>query len=134
MKRLAVQIGLVTLLLFGPAVFSGCAHPKLTPETPKAAVAMRADSFVVRVNELQAAVIQVCGVGPQCIPGSIDTNLARDIVQAMIDIRTVLAETPDGWQAAVKRIWMQIRPRFSGVYNVAIQSAFGLVDALVGAL
>lgn len=126
------RVLLLILALIAP-IEAGC-HKNLTFETPKAQAAMRADDIVVRVNELQAAVIQACGPDPVCQPNGIDTNTARAIVQASIDIRAVLKSTPDGWQATVKTAWAQIKPRFAGITNVAIQAAFGLVEAAIGAL
>jgi len=95
---------------------------------------LQADEIVIRVNELQGAVIQACGAGPQCQPGSLPTATARQIVQGMIDLRTVLKSLPDGWQASVRATWAQVKPRFAGITNPVILSAFAAVDALLGGI
>jgi len=124
MKRLI----LILVLLFAPAVL-GCASKKLTPETPKAAVAMKADAVVIRLNELQAAVIQSCVTDDACVASGIGKDLARLVVQTCIDIRSTLRDVPNGWQATARTAWAQVRSRLALVRNPVIQSVFALVDA-----
>lgn len=123
MRRLIVILALLA---------SACA--KVTPETPKAAAAITADAVVVRVNEVQAAVIDYCGPAPQCAPGTIDTNTAREVVKAMTDLRTVLKAVPAGWQASVKAGWTQAKIRLVGITNAAIVAAIAALDVLIGGL
>jgi hypothetical protein len=127
MKRLLI------LPLFCLLAFSGCAK-KVTGATPVAQAALNADAVVIRVNELQAATIQYCGPAPQCALGTLDTALARQIVQTTIDLRQVLKAVPAGWQATVKQAWAQARPKFQAVTNPAIVAALAAVDLAVGAL
>lgn len=127
MKSLFVILALS--LCFAPA----CSK-KVTPETPRAGVALVADAIVVRVNELQATVIQACGPQATCAPNTISTPLARDIVQTCIDLRITLKSIPDGWQATVRAAWTRAKPRFAAVTNPAIQAAIVAVDALLGSL
>lgn len=126
----SLYAGIVILALcLAPA----CAK-NITPETPRAGAALTADAVVIRVNELQATVIQVCGPQALCAEGTISTALARDIVQTCIDLRTTLKAVPDGWQATVKTAWSRAKPRFATVTNPAIQAAFSAVDALLSNL
>ncbi len=128
MRRILLALALAL------AILPGCASKKLTPETPVAAAALKADAVVIRVNELQASVIEACGPAPECQPNSIPTATAREAVKAMIDIRTVLRTTPAGWQATVKSTWAQVKQRLGSVTNPAILSAVALVNAAVEAL
>jgi len=125
MKRLLCCLPLLFVL--------GCA-PNVTPENPSAAKAIAADAVVSRVNELQAATIQYCGPAPQCATGTIDTALARQIVQTSIDLRATLKAVPDGWQQTVKAAWATARPKFATVTNPAIVAALAAVDLAIGAL
>lgn len=115
-------------------LIAAACHHNVTPENPRAAQALAADAVVVRVNELQAAVIQACGAGPECQPNSLSTSLARDIVQTSIDLRTTLKAVPDGWRLTVKTAWNQAKPRFALIANPAIQAALAAVDGLIGGL
>jgi len=129
MKRFILILALVA---------SGCA--KVTPESPKAAAAIKADEVVLRVNELQAATITACwpdGVPKaECAPGGIKTAAARELVKVAIDVRSVAKAVPTGWQASVKAAWTQAKPRITalGPFPQAIQIAFGLADVLIGGL
>jgi len=129
--RLAVTLALV-------AVLGACA--KVTPATPKAATAIKADEVVLRVNELQAATITACwpdGVPKaECAPGGISTAAARELVKAAIDARTVAKAVPAGWQASIKASWTQAKPRITalGPFPQAVQIALGLVDVVIGGL
>ncbi len=125
MKRLIV----IALLCTAPA----CSH-KVTGATPVAQAALNADAIVIRVNELQAAVIQACGPAPQCQPNSLSTALARDLVQTCLDLRATLKAVPAGWQATVRAAWQQARPRFNPVTNPAILAALAAVDVILGGL
>lgn len=120
---------LATFLVGAPA----CSH-KVTPATPRAAAALTADAIVIRVNELQATVIQLCGVGATCAPGTISTQLHDQIVQTCINVRTVLKSVPNGWQSTVKTAWAAGKARFGVVTNPAITAAIGAVDILIGGL
>lgn len=110
-----------------------CAPKNVTPETPRAASAITADQIVIRVNELQAAVIQACGPARTCAPGTIDTAVADEIVRACIDLRQVLRSVPDGWQAATRATWTRVKPRLN-TNDVVITAAINAVDALIGGL
>ncbi len=129
--NLRQKVGLAVTLSMLTTV-GACA--KITPETPKAAAAIKADAVVVRVNELQAAIIDYCGPAPQCAPGTIDTNVARDVVKTMIDVRKVLKTVPQGWQMSVKEAWTVAKTRLAGVTNPAIVAALAAGDALIGGL
>lgn len=131
MKRFVVAFVVALSLSFTP----GCAG-KNTGATPRATAAMTADAIVVRVNELQATVIDACGPAPTCQPNTIPTPLAREIVQTCIDLRNTLdvRKRPVGWQAIVKAAWTQARPRFAAVTNVAILAALSAVDVTIGGL
>lgn len=131
-RRLVLWLVLAALLSTTPLT-SACAK-KNTGATPTASAAITADAIVIRVNELQATVIQACGPAPACQPNSLSTILARDIVQACIDLRTTLKAVPAGWQATVKAAWAQARPRFASVTNVAILAALSAVDVAIGGL
>lgn len=134
MKRrcsLALRLALCSLLA---SSVLACANKNVTPDTPRAAAAITADAIVIRVNELQAAVIQACGPALTCQPNSLSTALARDIVQTSIDLRTTLKAVPSGWQTTVKTAWAQAKPRFAGIMNAAIIAALSAVDALIGGL
>lgn len=113
--------------------FAGC-NKQVTGATPMANAAIAADAVVIRVNELQAATIQYCGPAPQCAPGTIDTQLARQIVETSIALRQTLKAVPAGWQATVKSAWKQARPKFASIQNPAIVAALAAVDLAVGAL
>lgn len=106
----------------------------VTPETPKAAAAITSDSIVIRVNELQAAVIQLCGVARTCAPNTISTATADAIVQVSIDLRTVLKDVPNGWQATVRTTWTQAQPKLAGITNPAILAAIQTLDAVIRTL
>jgi len=123
--RLVVTLALLTVL-------GACA--KVTPETPKAGAAIKADAVVVRVNELQAAVIDYCGPAPQCAPGTIDTNTARDVIKALIEVRSVLKASPNGWQASAKAGWAVAKARLVGITHPAILAAVAAADVLIGGL
>lgn len=125
--RLAVTLVLLTVL-------SACA--KITPETPKAAAAITADAVVVRVNELQAVVIDYCGLAPDglCLPGTIQTSTAREVIKGCIDLRTVLKAVPAGWQATAKASWAQLKLRLAGVSNQGVIAAMAALDVLIGGL
>ena len=131
--RFYAKVGLILTLLFAPAVL-GCASKKLTPATPVAARAMTADQVIVRVNEVIAAINAACGPALACQPNTINTNLARELVQGCIDLDKVLKDSAPGWKATVKSTWNVLRQKFAGITNIAVQSAFGLLDVAVGAL
>jgi hypothetical protein len=133
LARRCATVAVLVALLTVPIVSSGCAKT-VTPETPRAAAALTADAIVIRVNELQAAVIQACGPAVTCAPNTLSTNLARDLVQTTIDLRTTLKAVPDGWQATVRTAWTQAQPRFAGITHPAIQAALAAVNALIGSL
>ena len=126
MTRLIVLLPLLFVL-------SGCAK-NVVPENPSAAAAIGADAVVIRVNEVQAATIQYCGPAPTCAPGTLDTNLARTLVQTCIDLRATLKSVPDGWKASVKTTWATARPRFASITNPAIVAALSALDLAIGAL
>lgn len=132
-RRIGLTLALVALLT-STVLSGGCADKNLTPETPKAATALKADAVVVRVNELQAALIEACGPDAQCRPDSLDTNLFRTLISGCIDLRTVLRATPEGWRETVRASWAQTKPKFAGITNPAIVAALGLVDAAIGGL
>lgn len=135
MRLPGMRFNVLALIMMLTLTFSvGACSKKATPETPKAGSALTADAIVVRVNELQATVIQLCGPQPACAPDTISTALARDIVQTCIDLRTTLKAVPDGWQATARTAWMRAKPRFVGVTNPAIQAAISAVDALLSNL
>lgn len=125
MKRLILILALVSV---------GCAPKNVIPENPSAAKAIGADAVVLRLNELQAATIQYCGPAPQCAPGTLDTTLARQIVQTTIDLRATLKAIPDGWKQTVKTAWATQRPRFASITNPAIIAALAAVDVAIGGL
>jgi hypothetical protein len=138
-QRLWFDLGIIPLgwvigIVFALMLTQGCASKKLVPETPKAAAGMKADAVMQRVYELERSVIAACGQEPQCAPNSLDTPLARAIVQSCVDMAAVLRVAPEGWQAAVRAIWAQIRPKLSMVTQPAIMASFGVVDALLGGL
>jgi hypothetical protein len=116
-------------------VLMGCAPvPGPTPATPRAAAAITADAVVVRVNEVQAALIDYCGPAPECAPGTLPTATAREAVQLLIDVRSILKTAPDGWQAAAKAAWARARLRLDGVTTTALALAIGAADALFAGL
>lgn len=129
MRKYVWFVPLLFVLTFAPAC-----NKKVTGATPVATAALGADAVVVRVNELQAATIQYCGPAPQCAPNTIDTQLARQIVQTSIDLRQTLKAVPNGWQATVKTAWAQARPRFASITNPAIVAALAGVDIVIGGL
>ncbi len=128
-RKLPVVL-LVCVLGFGSTAAS--CPKKVTGDTPIATAALTADAIVIRVNELQATVIQACGSAPQCQPNSLSTPLARDLVQTCIDLRTTLKAVPAGWQATARAVWQQARPRFAPVTNPAIVAALTAVDVYLG--
>lgn len=132
-RRFALVLALCALLTSTVLTGEGCAG-KVTGSTPIATAALQADAIVIRVNELQATVIQACGPAPTCQPNSLPTPLARDIVSTCIDLRTTLKTVPAGWQASVKVAWAQARPRFAAVTNPAILAALSVVDVTIGGL
>lgn len=113
---------------------------KVTPETPKAAAAIRSDEVVLRAKELQAATITACWpdgtMRAECAPGGISTPSARELVKVTIDVATVAKAVPAGWQASIKASWLQAKPRILalGPLPQAVQIALGVVDALIGGL
>lgn len=124
-----------TPLVFALALSIGSACAShVTPETPRAAAAITADAIVVRINELQAAVIQACGPARTCAPNTISTALADDIVRTSIDLRTTLKSVPNGWQQTVKAAWSQARPRFAAITDPVIVAALAGVDTIIGGL
>lgn len=131
--RLRLVLASVAILL-GVVTTDLACHKKVTGATPKAEAALRADAVTLRVNELQAAVIEACGPSPQCAPNSINVDLARQIVKTCIDIRTVLKSVPDGWAASVKSAWAQGRQRLDMVQDPVIRAAIAAVDAVVAQL
>ncbi len=130
-RKLPVVL-LVCVLGFGSTAAS--CPKKVTGDTPIATAALTADAIVIRVNELQATVIQACGPAPQCQPNSLSTPLARDLVQTCIDLRTVLRATPYGGPAAARAAWAQARPRFKTVTNPAIVAALVALDTYLGGI
>ncbi len=112
---------------------SACSH-NVTSDTARGTAALRADAVVIRINEVQAAVIQACGPGPECAPNTIPTNAAREIVKACIDLRTAARSVPDGWQATVKTLWATAKPKIIGLNNAVITAAASAADALIGGL
>jgi len=130
-RRLSIVL-LVCALGFGSTAAS--CPKKVTGDTPIANAALAADAVVIRINELQATVIQACGPAPQCQPNSLSTPLARDLVQTCIDLRVTLKAVPAGWQATAKAAWQQARPRFNAVTNPVIVAALVAVDAYLGGM
>jgi hypothetical protein len=123
------------VVLFLALFVVGCANKTVTPATPKAADALKADAIVLRVNELQATVIEACGPGLECqAGGGIETGMARSIVQASIDVRGVLRRLPDGWRATVKQTWATLHEKLVMPTSSAIAMALSFVDALIGGL
>jgi hypothetical protein len=126
------------LILVLALVASACA--KVTPETPKAATAIKADEVLLRVKELQSAVLTACwpdGVmKSECVPGGISTPAMREFVKATIDVAKVAKEVPAGWQATVKASWGQAKPRILALvpFPQAVQIALGIADTLIGGL
>jgi len=126
------------LILILALAASACA--KVTPETPKAATAIKADEVLLRVKELQSAVLAACwpdGVmAPACVPGGISTPAMREFVKATIDVAQVSKAVPVGWQATVKASWLRAKPRILalGPFPSAVQIALGVVDTLIGSL
>lgn len=127
------RLALVVVLLAGSAA---CGHPNQTPATPRAAALIRADDVVLRVNELQATIIEWCaaGTGATCQPGTIDTALARRLVSACLDVRRVARSAVDGWPAAVRTAWATAKTKFAGIANPLVVAAVAAVDALIGGL
>lgn len=121
-------------VLFVLVALTVACGPKTISDSPRGNAALKADAVVIRVNELQAVVIQACGPAMTCAPGTLSTDLARAIVQTCIDVRTTAKAVPDGWQASVKVAWTQAKPRFASVTNVAIQAGISAVDAIIGGL
>ncbi len=121
-------------LVLALSVLPACGGARVVGATPTAQAALTADAIVIRVNELQATVIEACGPMPQCQPGSVDTRLARDIVQACIDVRKTLRSVPSGWRETARAGWTQARARFGTVTNPAIIAALAAVDIAIGGL
>ena len=136
-KRLYVLLSLAQCALVLSLVIA-CA--KVTPETPKAAAAIKADEVVLRAKELQSAAITACwpdGVmKAECAPNGISVMAAREIVKVTVDVATVAKASPEGWRPTVKSAWTQAKPRILalGPFPQAVQIAIGVVDALMGGL
>lgn len=123
-RRLSSLLVIVALLAV-PA----CASKKLTPETPRAAALMKVDSVGIRINELQAVILQVCITDEGCTESGVGKKLAQEVVQTCMDIRQLLRQ--ENWQGKVKEAWEAVRARLGGVKNAAVLSVFSLVDAVL---
>ena len=127
------KLAFASAMLTVGVLFAACPH-NVTPENPAAAAAIKADAVVIRVNELQAVVIQACGPGPECQPNSLPTNAAREIVKACIDLRSLLKPPlATDWRTLVKNAWALKKPSISS-NDPIIQSAIAGVDTIIGGL
>jgi hypothetical protein len=113
---------LVVLLCLAPA----CAPPKAVV-TPQGQVAFTADQIIVRVGELQNAVLQANA------NKALDDATTKTVVTWTTAAARILKTTPSGWQATLFSGWKAVKPQIP-TNNPAIALAVGAVDALVGGL
>lgn len=87
---------------------AGCAPKSLSPQGQ---IAYTADQIVLRLGELQAAVIAACGAGGgSCVSTApIRTDQARAIVQVVDTSVSCLKAAPAGWQACAGAAWKSAR-------------------------
>ncbi len=114
---------LVCLLTLTP-VLSGC-HAPVTVTTPQAQTAYRADQVVVRIGEFQQVVIDSSHAG------TVKVGDAHVIVEWTTASLATLGATPDGWQAALKAGWPQVRT-IASRYPVLVPYVT-ILDGILGA-
>ena len=110
---------------------SSCAPATVTTKPGQAAYT--ADQIVLRLGELQNAVIAACaaGTGPTCT-GSLTTATARTLVTFIDDATKTLHAAPQGWQTAILTAWQAAKahPELQGP---AVAGYVLAIDSLIGA-
>lgn len=115
----------LTVVALVVTIVTACAPQTIV--TGPGRVAFSADTVVIRINELQNAVIQANATK------AIDDATTKVIVTWAVAADQTLKATPTGWQATVKAGWLAVKPKIP-TSNPAIAITVGAVDALIGAL
>ncbi len=122
------------LLLVATLSLSACAKP--LPGDPPAPV-ISAANVLVFVQAAKAAIQVLCGTTDplaECQPGTIATNVEHELVRDLDSVSAVLRTAGQGWQAAVRASWAQIRPRFDSIVDQRVRLAVNVVTAIVDLL
>jgi len=120
LKRRKIQLVILVALV---AASAACIHR--TFENANAQHSYTADQVVIRVNELQAAVIQAYPT---------PTDISRKIVEFTVSADKVLKASPSGWQAAVTVAWTQTKSALiPPPTNPAVVAAIAGVDTVLAA-
>jgi hypothetical protein len=107
-RALVLVVALVSSGCFGSA---GPAIPTSIP--PEARTAYAADQVVIRLNEFQTFVIDAT------LSGQIPLPLGRQIVQWLITTRTIIGQTPNGWQVQALVGWNLLKDELARVPQLA---------------
>ena len=122
MKRL-----LLVLVLSTSPLLSAC-HAPVTITTAAGKTAYTADQIVMRIGELENAVIQANSTG------ALNTDTTRKIVEFCVSSAATLKSTPSGWQATVSAGWKQLKPVLAGVTNPALLATINAADVVLATL
>ena len=117
-------------VVFAAVLATGCAHAPATVVTPQGKAAYAADQVVLRVNELQAAVIQAEATG------GLPRPVARNIVTWTVRADGILKDMAIGWQTALVNSWGLLKAQIPAAQlrNPLIALAVAEVDALLAAI
>jgi len=111
LPKIVASVVLASVLWAGPACVKYHYIPAAVPAEARATYA--ADQIVIRLNEFQDFVID------QAITNQIQTSLARQIVAWLIKTRTIIGQTPNGWQAQALIGWELLSPELLRVPQLA---------------
>lgn len=125
----AFGYALVLGVTLGIAVYD-CAPKTLSPQ---AQIIYTTDQVVIRLGEVQNAVIAACaaGAGTTCTGTAISTDTARALVQAITSTMATLKQVPNGWQVIVATAWMQAKLQ-PALLTPQAQGYVQAINALLG--
>lgn len=102
-------------LLLGLLALSACAtHHYIPVQVPaEARATYAADQVVLRLNEFQTLIID------EATAGRIPLPIARQTVTWLIKVRTIIGQTPNGWQAQALTGWELLKDEIARVPQLA---------------
>lgn len=123
------------LLVLTVILSTAACHKHMIPATPAVAIVLNTDDVVIRVNELQAVLIEACGPAVECRPNIGFTTIQfRSAIQGIIKLRNTLRSTADGWRATARTGWAETKTYLTNITNPVIVAALSVVDAMIGGL
>ncbi len=128
-RSLALVVALVSVFAVG-AVSTGCVKRPSSIVTPQGKAAFAADQVVIRLAEVQNAVI-VAATPDATGKVGIAKPTANLIVSWIVDTLKVIKQTPNGWLAASTAAWNAAKTRIPPATLASAQGYIIAIDTLL---